>query len=297
MTALQTEALEVFCSYDHEDELLWKRLAQQLRVLEEHGLISAWHCGALRAGQNWQREIEQHLQSAQLILLLISPAFMASERCYRIEMIEAMKRHEAGEARVIPIILRPVYWQNEPFSKLQVLPTGGKPVKSWRQRDEAFADIAMGIQKIAQELLVGRLLRETERLYKTQQHEEALSMCERALRLGFESAVLYWRKGNILLSCQEYEQALAAYQEALRLDPTLADPYFYQNKGHACRHLKRYEEALAAYERAIHLSLPDPNPRLYYLKGDVLKQLAEQTYEMAQQYSQGGDDGTVSHSS
>src|SRR5712691_2165611 len=135
MTVKRARAVEVFCSYDPEDELLWRELEKQMRFLERRNLISAWHQRTIQAGQEWQHEIDKHLQTAQVILLLISPAFMASDQCYRIEMREAMRRHETGEARVIPIILRPVVWEDEPFSKLQVLPVGGKPVKSWPDSD------------------------------------------------------------------------------------------------------------------------------------------------------------------
>jgi len=93
-----------------------------------------------------------HLERADIILLLISADFIASDYCYSIEMMRALERHDAGEARVIPIILRPTYWQETPFSKLQVLPTEGKPVMKWRDRDDAFLDIAEGIRKAIEEL-------------------------------------------------------------------------------------------------------------------------------------------------
>ncbi len=287
MTAKQTKAVEVFCSYDQEDEPLWRELERQLHFLERHSLISIWHHRTVQAGQEWQREVDKHLHTAHIILLLISPAFMASDQCCRIEMREAMKRHEAGEARVIPIILRPVYWEDEQFSKLQVLPAGGKPVKSWSNSDEAFLDIAKVIGKIVKELLIEQLLTEAEQLYKDNRLEQALVAFEQAIHLGFNLASVYWRKGNVLLNCKRYEEAFAAYQETIRLDPNIVNPYFYQSKGHALRNLKRYEEALVAYEQAIRLSMPDPDPRLYYDKGVVLERLAEQAYDMAKRHSQG----------
>src|SRR2546421_520659 len=86
--------------------------------------------------------------SLSIILLLVSQYFMASDYCYGIEMMKAIKRHERGEAIVIPIILRPVHFQGTPFGKLQALPTDAKPVtsKSWANRDEAFYDVAEGIR-------------------------------------------------------------------------------------------------------------------------------------------------------
>ena len=98
------------------------------------------------AGQEWEGQIDEHLNSARIILLLISSDFIASDYCYDIEMRRAMSRHEAGEACVIPIILRPVDWEAAPFSKLQVLPTDAISVKQWGDRDEAFLNIAKGIR-------------------------------------------------------------------------------------------------------------------------------------------------------
>ena len=96
----------------------------------------------------------KHLNSAQIILLLISPDFMASDYCYGVEMKRAMERYERGEAQVIPVILRPVYWQGAPFGKLQALPKDAKPIRGpgWRNRDTAFFSVAEGIQRVVREL-------------------------------------------------------------------------------------------------------------------------------------------------
>ena len=92
----------------------------------------------------------------QIILLLISADFLASDYCYSVEMQRAQQRHEAGEARVIPVILRPVDWQHEPLlHKLQALPTSARPVTDWPApptHDAAFTDIARGIRRVVEEL-------------------------------------------------------------------------------------------------------------------------------------------------
>ena len=84
--------------------------------------------------------------------MLVSADFMASDYCYDVEMQRAMARHEAQEARVIPVILRPVDWQEAPFGKLQALPTDGKPITDWSNQDTAFVNVASGIRTVAQEL-------------------------------------------------------------------------------------------------------------------------------------------------
>ena len=111
-----------------------------------------WYDRDISAGANWVKEIDNHLDTAQIILLLVSQYFMASDYCYGVELKQAMERHDRGEAVVIPIILRPVYFHDAPFSKLQVLPTDAKPVKSWLDQDEAFFNVAEGIRREVERL-------------------------------------------------------------------------------------------------------------------------------------------------
>ncbi len=141
--------VNIFLCYAREDELLRQGLEKQLRILRRQSLIEIWHDREIGAGTDWEREITKHLNTADIILLLVSPDFMDSDYCYGIEMQRAMERHERGEALVIPVILRPVYWQSAPFGKLQALPTDAIPVSSskWHNLDEAFFDIAEGIRK------------------------------------------------------------------------------------------------------------------------------------------------------
>jgi hypothetical protein len=143
----------VFFSYAHGDEALRSELAKHLSLLQHQGIIAGWHDRQILAGTPWADAIDTHLQTAALILLLVSPDFIASPYCYNIEMQRAMARSEAGEARVIPIILRPVDWHSAPFGTLQALPKDGRPVTSWPNRDDAFLDIARGIRAVAEELL------------------------------------------------------------------------------------------------------------------------------------------------
>src|ERR1700730_7196255 len=152
MSADSMRAIEVFCSYAHKDEKWRNELESQLSNLKRQGLITSWHDRNISAGTDWAGEIDAHLNRASIILLLISPDFIASDYCYGVEMKRAMERFEAGESYVIPIILRPTYWKGTPFARLQVLPVDGKPVTSWRNHDKAFLEIAKGIRKAVEEL-------------------------------------------------------------------------------------------------------------------------------------------------
>jgi hypothetical protein len=137
--------LTVFYSYAHKDEKLRDELEKHLSTLHREGLISSWSDRKIVPGTEWAQEIDTHLNSASIILLLISPAFLASAYCYSVEMKRALERHDSGEAFVIPIILRPVYWQATPFAFLQALPRDMKPVTTWSNQNEAFEDIAQGL--------------------------------------------------------------------------------------------------------------------------------------------------------
>ncbi len=149
---LGNQVIEVFFSYAHEDEHLRNELAKHLKLLERQGVISAWYDREITAGTEWKDQIDEHLESAKVILLLVSADFLASDYCYDVELKRAMKRHKAKEARVIPIILREVDWKGAPFGKLQSLPKNAEAVTNWSNRDQAFADIARGIRRVVEEL-------------------------------------------------------------------------------------------------------------------------------------------------
>lgn len=138
--------VSIFYSYAPEDENLRRMLEKHLSLLRHQGVISNWHDHKIIAGSNREQSIDNHLNTAALILLLISPDFLASDYCYGVEMQRAMELHEAGQARVIPILLRPVDWHTAPFAHLQCLPRNEKPVTQWSNRDEAFLAIAQGIR-------------------------------------------------------------------------------------------------------------------------------------------------------
>ena len=138
--------VSVFISYSHKDEDLQKELVAHLATLKRQRKIQTWHAGAIEAGAEWDAEIKQQLETAQVILLLISHHFIASDYCYDHTMQQAIERHHAGAAQVIPIILRPCDWQGAPFSKLQTLPQNAPPITQWPNPDAAFLNIIQAIR-------------------------------------------------------------------------------------------------------------------------------------------------------
>lgn len=124
----------LFFSYSHADEALRDQLEKQLAMLKRQGAIETWHDRRIGAGSDFGSEIDDHVNKDDIILLLVSSDFLASDYCYDREMLRAMERHKAGEAVVIPVILRACDWHNAPFGKLNAVPRDGRPVTLWPDR-------------------------------------------------------------------------------------------------------------------------------------------------------------------
>lgn len=136
----------VFFSYSHADEDLRNKLEEHLALLKRQGLVEAWHDRRLKAGDEVDPGISDALERADVVLLLVSSAFLASNYCYEREMDRALARHADGSARVIPVILRHCDWMSSPFGKLLAAPRDGKPVTAWPDIDEAMSDVVRKVR-------------------------------------------------------------------------------------------------------------------------------------------------------
>jgi hypothetical protein len=143
----------IFLSYAHADEDLKKELDTHLVPLRRSGKIETWNDRELIIGQEWNKEILEELNKADIILLLISKDFIASQYIWEKELEIAMKRHEKGTAKVVPVIVKNCLWQEMPFAKLQALPKNAKPVMSYEDRDDAFTEIAMSVKKLVEYMI------------------------------------------------------------------------------------------------------------------------------------------------
>jgi cellulose biosynthesis protein BcsQ len=147
-----SQGLKLFISYSHHDEHLRNQLDAHLAGLSRLGLIESWHDRQIAYGQEWATSINAHLEEADVILLLVSADYLASDYCYSLEMSRALERHKQGEALVIPIILRAAYWQSAPFAGLLALPKDGKPVTVWPDIDSAWQNVIEGIRMAIESL-------------------------------------------------------------------------------------------------------------------------------------------------
>lgn len=137
--------IEIFFSYAHEDEPLVDAVRRQLVVRERIGEIVKWHDRMIPGGDEWRQRIDERIKRAHVILLFMSPHFLASRYCYEIEGQIALDRHRLRTARVIPVILRACDWTVTPFGQLQGLPRDGLPLTQWDDRDQASLEIARSI--------------------------------------------------------------------------------------------------------------------------------------------------------
>lgn len=136
----------IFFSYSHADEKLRDQLDVHLAALKRQGIIETWHDRRISVGKNLGTSIDEHLETADIILCLVSPEFIASDYCYSREMKRALERHEKGEARVIPVILRHCEWEHTPLRDLRGTPRDNRPIVAWPDRDEAFKYVVQDIR-------------------------------------------------------------------------------------------------------------------------------------------------------
>ncbi|HEY0753998.1 MAG TPA: FxSxx-COOH system tetratricopeptide repeat protein [Ktedonobacteraceae bacterium] len=145
---MRDSPLDIFCAYAPEDEYWYQKLNTHLSLLQRLEQISTWSANQAVAGSDWVEEINAHLKRAAIILLLISPDFLASDFCYSAEMQDALERQRMGATQVIPLLVRPVDWQGAPFAHLQVLPTQARFLATWENEDLAFASVVESLRQV-----------------------------------------------------------------------------------------------------------------------------------------------------
>ena len=236
MSAAPPGPLNVFISYAHEDDGLCGKLLKHLSQLQREG-VQGWYDRRLTGGTEWAGDIDEHLNTADIILLLISPDFLASTYCYDLEMKRAMERHDQDHARVVPVILRPCDWQNSPFARFNALPKDGKPIVDWKTRDHGFLNVVEGLRRVVEELRARaratiappggagqptpafRSFRDTSRLKRA---GAAAVLLLAAAWLWWSKQQQYVAQGEAFLDIGRYAEARQPFRQALQWNPLRA---------------------------------------------------------------------------
>jgi len=225
-TAKRLPPFKIFLSYSHHDEDLCDRFLVHLAQLKREGLIEPWHDRKITAGSEWVGAIDDNLNAADVVVLLVSADFLASDYCNDIEIKRAMERSAGGGAQVVPVILRPCDWETSRFAQLQALPTGGKPVVDWKSEDHGFLDVAKELRRMLIELCGPAPVR-TRVWVQTQVRRHpwrwaAISLIAVVLLIYgalWSASRSYLRQGTSLLDIGLYPEAKPALEQARRLSP------------------------------------------------------------------------------
>ncbi len=159
---MSAKPLLVFVSYAHADEALKKQLRTHLRAMERTNRITVWDDRNIEAGDDWEKSIRDKLAEADILLMLISAAFIDSDYCYGEEMAQALKRHLVNEAQLVPILIGPCLWEILPFiaeNHIQMIPRDGAPVagtQHWSSLDSALKTVADELLQVVDRRLAAR---------------------------------------------------------------------------------------------------------------------------------------------
>lgn len=216
----RAQTVNIFCAYAHEDEGLLADFKKHMSVIERSGLVGLWTDRDIQAGSEWEPDIDQHLLNDELILLFISADFFSSDYCSSKELVAALERHDRGDARVIPVIVRPCDWKSSPIAHLQAIPKDGQPVTAWADQDEAWADAVRKIRGILGELPIkhsGRVKSAGE-MRESTQLEVATDEDLKELRNALVSSEIATDEGLGLLELEErIEESSNSIAEQLTL--------------------------------------------------------------------------------
>ena len=259
------QPLRVFISYAHEDDDLRDKFVRALSQLQRDGLIEGWDDRGIAPGAEWAGVIDERLKSAEIVVLLVSSDFLASDYCNEIELETALDRHKSGVARVVPVILRPCDWESSRFGKLQALPKDGKPVVDWKTEDHGFLNVVKGLRSVAAKLrkvqvkpTLGGVVIKKPRwpLFGGMAALLAVALAIASFflihRLHVQKAAALVTQGNALWDQQLFDQAEASYNQAKDLDPKNAGAYFGLGLLSDVKNDPKSEVAM--YEKAVSLS-------------------------------------------
>jgi hypothetical protein len=138
----------LFISYSHVDTNVLDRLHTHMAILKQEGKVSAWFDREILPGGDLDFSINEKLIAADIFIAIVSPDYLHSKYCYQIEFKAALSRMEAGELVIVPIIAEPCDWQASPFGKMKAIPTDGKAISDWVNKNTAYLNIIQELRRL-----------------------------------------------------------------------------------------------------------------------------------------------------
>lgn len=257
--------LRLFFCYAHSDEIYFQGLKGHLRILEHNKQIESTADTNILPGEIWKPAIDHSLGKAHIILLLVSPAFLASEACSEDEMKQALERRKQETVKVVPVIIRECDWKASLLRDLKALPKDGKAVSLWKNRDAAYQDVTEGIRLVVEEIGTEGLDWQTwsnrgDTYFHKPEYEKAIDCYNKAL---FLNPCHYWgyrNRGNAYFALKQYEMAISNYEKSIELGlaPPDGDAWAHHDWGNACYYLGRFEDARKQYLAVLALNPGTP---------------------------------------
>lgn len=156
MPIMANRALTIYIAYDitaTQDQELFALLTTHMSLLRSQYPTCAWHDSAVSAGSVVTSFVEAQIHAADIIVLLLSADFFASEQSSSLEIKWALTLGKTRAARLIPVRLRPVAWHLSPLSQYPPLPTNGTSLAEAPNHDAACVEIVQGIHLVIEELM------------------------------------------------------------------------------------------------------------------------------------------------
>lgn len=206
--------INIFYSYSHKDSKMQKSLHNALKTLRKSRKfkISEWYDGCIRPGQEWVKAIANNLKRSDVVLLLLSPAFIDSDYCYQKELEWALERHNDRTSLLIPVLFKDVAFRDRKFSPYQAIPrdeNGSKPVLSWRPQSAAWNKVRKQLKQEIQHFVDGGLVTDANSISRVMQGMsnekiKRLSKHDKVIRKTYDSVIQFWsekdklREGDIV---------------------------------------------------------------------------------------------------
>jgi hypothetical protein len=233
---IKRPAVKIFYSYAHTDAAMQEKLHDELKNLSQSKKfkISQWYDGCIRPGTEFEESIAKNLKRADIILLLLTPAFVDSEYCYEKELEWALQQHKKGVAKIIPVLVKEVAWRDRAFSPFEAIPRGkrgARPITKWKPQSAALTKIREQLNQEIRELIAGGLATDVRKMSRDLQSVAAkeidrVSSGGKTIDKQYDSVMQFWadkqhlREGDLIEingTFSEFAPLVIGYPKAKRM--------------------------------------------------------------------------------